>query len=241
MIESLYDATDKLVVDDRETLMRILSDGARPFYVYLLCVPPATLHMRPFYVGIGQSDRVFSHEDEAKLETSTGRKVQEIRRIWKSGQNVVQVIDGFFAQEPWEREESLINFFGLVKDGTGILMNEQRYSPSHVREGVELRKYANDGNNLPANFIRRSTRLRPGPRVPKNSYSVYGKICKVLERDPAVTGEELVELLLDVDFSGNKSAYTKDGAVSRPWLAKYIDGGFYAKNLYIQEVGGSAK
>jgi hypothetical protein len=234
----LYDATKKLIIENTQALQRILSDCAGPFYVYVLCVPPVARRMRPFYVGVGQSHRIFSHEDIA-LKTSTGRKSEEIRRIWDSNQEVVRVIDGFFEQEPWRREEELINRFGLVKDGTGILMNEQRYSPSRVQDGVELRKYAREGNNLPANFIHRETRLIVGPCIPKSDASVYGKICKALERNPGATGEELVELLLDVDFSGNKSAYTKGGAVSRPWLAKYIDGGFYAKNRYIQEAGRS--
>ncbi len=39
--------------------------------------------------------------------------------------------------------------------------------------------------------------------------SVYGKIFGILKEHPGVTGEELVELLLSVDFSDNKSAYTQ--------------------------------
>lgn len=235
MSERLYDATGKTVVEDQRDLLRLLSNGVGPYYVYILCQPPAKLQMCPFYVGIGQSGRVFAHEEEAKLKTSAGRKVEEIRRIWDADQEVVRVIDDFFGQEPWAREEELINHFGLVKDGTGILMNEQRYSPSFVSDGIELRKYVGDGNELPSNFIRRNTRLKVGPRLPRNSASVYGKICRALEEHPGVTGGELVELLLDIDFSGSKSAYTKGGVVSRPWLAKYIDGGFYKKNCCIQE------
>jgi len=101
--------------------------------------------------------------------------------------------------------------------------------------GIELRKYAEEGNELPSNFVRRDTRLMVGPARPANEDSVYGKICRVLADHPGVTGQELVELLLEVDFSGNRSAYTRGGMVSRPWLAKYIDGGFYAKNRCIQE------
>ena len=221
------------------TLLGELSKTNSAFYVYVLCEPPLEGNIRPFYVGIGQSDRVFAHEAEAKRPDSTGGKVEKIRDIWNAGGEVIRVIDGFFSREPWEREEELISLYGLIKDGTGILANEQRYSPSHIRDGVELRKYADEGNELPSNFIRRDVRLQTGPRSPSTPTSVYGKICGVLTANPGVTGAELVELLLNVDFLTNKTVYAKSGAVSRPWLAKYIDGGFYAKNRCIQEHRGA--
>lgn len=65
---------------------------------------------------------------------------------------------------------------------------------------------------------------------------MYGKIHAVLERNPGMTGAELVELLLDVGFSSNGTIYAQSGQVSCPWLAKYIDAGFYAKNLCLKEV-----
>jgi hypothetical protein len=77
-------------------------------------------------------------------------------------------------------------------------------------------------------------RLLAGPCTPAKMDSVYGKIYAVLTENPGVSGEELVELLLEVDFTGNRTPYTRTGAVSRPWLAKYIDGGFYTKNRFIQ-------
>lgn len=232
---SLYNVNGKFIADSREELLLQIRRRNSRFYVYVLCEPASGERLRPFYVGIGQSDRVFAHESEAGRTEIAGSKVEKIRSIWRSGGEVVRVIDEFFLEEPWEREEELINLYGLIKDGTGILANEQRYSPSHIASGVELRKYADEGNTLPSNFIRRSTRLQAGPRVPASATSVYGKIFRVLDQNPGVTGAELVELLLDTDFSTNKSAYTKSGMVSRPWLAKYIDGGFYEKNRYIQE------
>jgi hypothetical protein len=75
-----------------------------------------------------------------------------------------------------------------------------------------------------------------GPWKPNNPTSVYGKIYAVLETNPGVTGSELVELLLSVDFSNNPTVYSQGGQVSKPWLAKYIDGGFYAKNHCIAEL-----
>jgi hypothetical protein len=240
MSSSLYRTIGKLVADNRVTILGALSKTSSAFYVYVLCEPPLSDEIRPFYVGIGQLDRVFSHEFEAKRPGSTGAKVEKIRKIWDAGGEVIRIIDGFFPWEPWEREEELINLYGLTKDGTGILANEQRYSPSHVRDGVELRKYVDEGNELPRNFIRRDVRLQIGPRSPSSPTSVYGKIYSVLTMNPGATGAELVELLLNVDFSANKSAYTKSGAVSRPWLAKYIDGGFYEKNRCIQEFRSGA-
>ena len=230
-----YDGSGKGVVQSHDDLSRLLSDADGPYYVYVLCVPPASAEMVPFYVGIGQASRLFAHEDEARDPAASNRKVDRIREIWRQGGDVVRVLDGFFSETPWRREEELITEFGLEKDGSGILVNEQRYSPSFVQDGVELRKYAADGNELPDNFIRRHTRLMVGPKTPRNIRSVYGKICAVLEDHPGVTGEELVELLLSADFSENQSAYTANGAVSRPWVAKYIDGGFYKKNQFIQD------
>jgi len=234
MLETSYTAKNKLVVTDRTKLLREISSRAESYYVYVLCRPPYAEEMRPFYVGIGQGDRMFAHEEEAKSPAASGAKITEIRRIWDEGLEVVRLVDCFSAREPWRREEELINSFGLLKDATGILTNAQRYSPSHLHDGVELRKYADEGNDLPSNFIQRDTYLEIGECSPKSGTSVYGKIYAVLEEHPGVTGAELVEILLEIDFAGNKSAYTETGTVSRPSLAKYIDGGFYKKNRYIQ-------
>lgn len=225
-----YQTAGRARIDSIEAL-RALLHPERPFYVYLLCHPPAAATVRPFYVGIGQGDRLFAHEREAEGSTSQSPKLSAIRQIRSQGREIVRYIDEFFDTVPWHREQELIDQFGLVKAGTGILTNEQRYSRSVLIDGVELRKYADDGNALPANFLKRDVRLVAGPKRPRNPASVYGKICDVLEANPGVTGAELVELLLAVDFSDNNTVY----GVSRPWLAKYIDGGFYAKNLFIQE------
>ena len=231
----LYSTQGKDLIADQEHLSRLLAASHGRHYVYVLCKASEGTDLEPFYVGIGQGDRVFTHEAEARETTLESRKLHQIRALWRSGRDVVRVLDGIYESEPWQREEELINDFGLLKDGTGILTNEQRYARSHVVGGSELRKYASDGNELPQNFIRRNTRLKVGPEIPSSRTSVYGKICAVLESHPGVTGAELVELLLEVDFSRNKSAYTSTGNVSRPWLAKYIDGGFYQKNRCIQE------
>jgi hypothetical protein len=203
--------------------------------VYVLYTRTIEGNHEPFYVGIGRGLRLFDHEREARNTRVTSLKIETIRRIWNEGGEILRSIDSLHDREPWEREESLINQWGLVKDGSGSLTNEQRYAPTFAVDGVELRKYAQHGNSLPPNFRARHLRLRIGSRRPGSPSSVYGKICAALEQHPGINGEQLVELLLRVDFSDNKSAYTKLGEVSRPWLAKYIDGGFYKKNQCIQE------
>jgi len=81
----------------------------------------------------------------------------------------------------------------------------------------------------------RDVRLMAGPREPRSRKSVFGKIFSVLEENPGVTGEELVGLLLNVDFTSNESAYTQSGRVSSSWLVGYIEGGFFHKKcLHIQ-------
>lgn len=238
-MEVFYATEGKARVDNVEALHALLSAGDR-FYVYLLCHPPDAPVVRPFYVGIGQGERLFAHEREAADPTIFSAKTQAIRDIQARGQEIVRYIDGMFDVSPWHREQELISQFGLVKAGAGSLTNEQEYAGSFQAEGVELRKYALDGNALPSNFLKRATRLRAGPNTPRNPRSVYGKICAVLESNPSITGAELVELLLLIDFSDNNTVYSQNGQVSRPWLAKYIDGGFYAKNGYIQNDGSAA-
>ena len=221
-------------IRSREHLVEVLATAVGRHYVYLLCYPGGGAD-RPFYVGLGREARLFAHEDDARDPIRTGSKVDVIREIWANGGEVLRFIDSFHSAEPFEREAQLISLHGLLKDGTGKLANEQRYAPGYRTGVVMLRKYAAHGNELPSNFVARDLKLCVGPQRPKSTASVYGKICAMLENHPGATGAQLVELLLEVDFSGIKSAYAQGGNVSRPWLAKYIDGGFYAKNRCIQK------
>jgi hypothetical protein len=227
-------------IDTQHDLIDALSDSGMPHYVYVLCEQNQD-ELIPFYVGIGQGERIFSHEDEARETDASNLKLDKIRSIWLRGESVIRYIDSFHTIDPWSREEELINDWGLVKDGTGLLTNSQRYAPATAQSDneVELRKYAKYGNSFPDNFKHRFTRLAVGPQKPKSESSVYGKIYAILSKHSGVTGEELAGLLLSVDFSGNKSAYTQNGQISLPWLAGYIDGGFYKKNLCIQKYNGS--
>lgn len=234
MGDNTYDCSGKREIRSPEELRSALAGARALYYVYVLCRPPRRPRMVPFYVGVGQRDRLFAHEAQARDSRAGGAKIDIIRSIWHARDQVVRFIDSFHTEYPWSKEEALINAFGLLRDGTGILANHDRYAKSATAEGVELRKYASEGNSLPSNFHSRDIMLKVGPRQPGNPRSVYGKICDVLRQHPGVTGEQLVELLLSVDFSDNPSAYTQSGRVSLPWLAKYIDGGFYKKNQCIQ-------
>ena len=230
-----YGTIAKFRVLNAEALKEHLRKQTGSYYIHVLCHPPISAAVQFFYVGIGQGERIFAHEREAENVAVDSLKVRTIRNIQASGHEVLRYLNGVFAETPWRREQELITQFGLAKDATGILTNEQRYSPSFSVDGVELRKYAFDSNELPNNLIRRDCKLLAGPRKPKNPASVYGKIYVVLERNPGITGAELVELLFGLDFAANSTIYAQSGRVSRRWLAKYIDGGFYEKSLCIQE------
>jgi len=147
----------------------------------------------PFTWGKDRPPDYLSTNGKRKIRTRA--RVEAIRRLWSEGQEVVRIIDSLHDHEPFKREGALINHWGLLKDGTGILTNKQRYAPAHSVDGVELRKYAQHGNNLPTDFRSRYLRLRLGPRNPVNRNSVYGKICAVIEQNPGISGEELVGLL----------------------------------------------
>jgi hypothetical protein len=217
----------------REILERL---GGGPHYVYVLRQPDNSGGLgTPFYVGIGQGNRIFSHEEEARDPSRSSAKIDAIRAIWATGREVVRTIDSVHTREPWDREEELINSIGRLSEGTGPLTNAQVYTRSQKVDGVELRKYATDYaatgdvNAIPPWYRLRNVRLMAGPRPPRSRKSVPGKIYAVIEKNPGVTGEELITLLQAIDFSENKSPYTQDGAVCASWLAGYIEGGYFKK------------
>lgn len=231
------------VVKNPADLQRIIAEaGGGPHYVYVLRRPDGAGLGTPFYVGIGQGMRIFCHEEEARDPNRSNGKLVTIRSIWSEGKEVVRTIDSVHQQEPWDREEELINSLGRLAEGTGPLINAQTYSLSRKVDGVELRKYAAhheataDLNSIPTTFKLRSVRLLAGPREPRSRNSVFGKIYSVAEAHPGVSGEELIKLLQDVDFSQNKSAYTQTGKVSASWLAGYIEGAFFRSDRqHLQE------
>jgi hypothetical protein len=218
-------------------LSALLQAGAGPHYVYVLRHPDGIDSFggtgTPFYVGVGQRGRLFEHEKAAREGSEEGLKVDTIRAIWNAGGEVVRTIDSFHKSEPWIREAELIHEIGRLAEGTGPLLNPQTYSPSHTVEGVELRKYARDQvaaggvDAIPAKFKLRDRRLRAGPKQPKSLSTVMGKVYATARDNPGVTGEELVHLLAQLDFSENKSAYTQSGKVCASWLCGYIEGAFF--------------
>ncbi|SEQ52273.1 hypothetical protein SAMN05421693_1451 [Ectothiorhodospira magna] len=224
-----------VLIKDREHLRQALAESRKQHYTYILREPGG----KPFYVGIGQGLRMFSHVEEAKDPERGGLKVEAIRNIWSQGGEVLHTIDGWHDNEPWVREAELIEAIGQIKHGTGPLTNAQDYSPSHVVAGVEVRKYKDvqgeDVNGIPETFKLKDVRLMAGPREPKTRRSVFGKIYTALEENPGVTGSELVSILLRLDFSSNKSAYTQSGAVCAAWVCGYIEGGYFRSDTqYIQ-------
>ena len=241
------------IIADRKIFQKLLAEKKMGYYVYVLRKPDNLALFggvgTPFYVGIGRNMRMYEHEKEAKKGKLNSLKVKMIKDIWSAGGNILYTIDSWHEQVPWHREEELINWIGRVKDGNGSLTNEQTYSESLKIDGVEVRKYAEEHmksgtpNAIPEKFKLLDTRLMVGSNKPKSNKSVFGKIYAVLENHPGVTGEELVELLHQQDFSDNKSAYTQSGEVCSAWICGYIEGGFFRKDrLHIQEYresGGS--
>lgn len=230
----------------REDLQQLLRSGSGPHYVYVLRKPDGVScyggNGTPFYVGVGQSMRLFSHEETAQAGTDQSDKADEIRRILSSGKQVVRTIDGFHAKEPWSREAELIQEIGRKAEGSGPLLNAQTYSPSEHQDGVDLRKYAaqqraaGGTDSIPKSFKLAETRLTAGPNQPKSLTSVMGKVYATAKANPGVTGSELVRLLAQQDFSANKSAYTQSGQACASWFCGYIEGAYFRRDkLHLQD------
>lgn len=223
------------VVQDVTHLKTLQQAAHKPYYVYVLRRPDGQPCFNgkgtPFYVGLGQGLRLFSHVQAARDPAVQGTKVAVIREIWAAGCQVVHCIDSWHDHEPWDREEELIRLIGQIKHGTGSLANEQDYAPSFKVNGIELRKYreaqGDDPLAMPTKFKLADVRLTVGPRKPRSPTSVFGKIYSVLEEHPGILGKDLVNLLRRTDFAGNRSAYTQSGAVSVAWLCGYIEGGLF--------------
>lgn len=92
-------------------------------YVYILRRPDG----RPFYVGKGEGQRVFAHENEARHPNgrrSNAHKLNVIRAVWQSGQQVGYEIDHVCGHggEAYLREAELITLWGRLHEG-GPLTN----------------------------------------------------------------------------------------------------------------------
>jgi len=82
------------------------------YYVYLL-IDPQTYEI--FYVGKGRGNRVFAHLNEALTDVTENTKLDRIRAIHDSGQEVRHVIHrhGLTEKEAFEVEAALIDLIGL--------------------------------------------------------------------------------------------------------------------------------
>jgi hypothetical protein len=145
MMTQLYDTAGKFCADTPDDLRNYLDVAGKRHYVYVLCYPGDGPLLRAFYVGLGQNSRVFAHEKEANKTDVVSYKVRSIREVWRNSGEIVRVIDSLHDEQPFSQEAVLIHELGLS--------SQQGYSPSNVIDGVELRKYANIGNELPNNFI----------------------------------------------------------------------------------------
>ncbi len=107
---------------DREGCLKFLSGNAGS-YTYILRRPDG----RPFYVGKGTGLRVLQHENEARHPNgrkSNAHKLNVIRAISRSGENLHYEIDTFFddALSALGREEALIAQHKRLHEG-GFLTN----------------------------------------------------------------------------------------------------------------------
>lgn len=241
-----------MIIRDVAHLDTVLRESSEKHYVYVLRYPDRIVSHggtgTPFYVGIGQNRRLFSHEEASLFKGEVSEKADMIRAIAASGKEVVRTLDSFHSIEPFIREAELIHEIGRKAEGKGPLLNAQTYSASHTHEGVELRKYAADqlavgGNEaLPTKFKLRATRLMAGPNIPKSLMRGSGKVCVMgkvylaAKDNPGATGEQLVNILVALDWSEHKSAYAQGGQVCASWICGYIEGAYYrGDKMHIQD------
>ena len=125
-------------VQDGDMVLSVLKDTAvlDDHYVYILLDPRKQGHFvfenlefknQPFYVGLGHSGRIYSHEEEARYtrKCRITPKVSKIRAIWKSGMRPIKVIlvDSLSRPESEVMEKGLIKLIGRKDLGTGLLVN----------------------------------------------------------------------------------------------------------------------
>jgi hypothetical protein len=75
MNEKTYDNGGRWEIHTVDDLRTALADAGVPYYVYVLCRQAGEAIASPFYVGVGQRDRLFDHEAEARDPKAVGTKV----------------------------------------------------------------------------------------------------------------------------------------------------------------------
>lgn len=117
------------------------------YYVYVLARPDG----EPFYVGKGQKNRIYRHEDEAR-RGHTCDKCDVIREIWQAGGEIQRsvVLTTNDEQEAFAYETELILLYGrltLVNQTDGGLGQRGRTFSQETRERQSAglrRRYASD-------------------------------------------------------------------------------------------------
>lgn len=97
------------------------------YYVYMLVDPTTTL---PFYVGKGKGDRMYVHEVEAvrQYKNATKPHHDRIRELKAQGHSVIydKVLVNVAEHAALQREYQLIEQYGRLGVGTGVLLNLTR-------------------------------------------------------------------------------------------------------------------
>lgn len=96
-------------------------------YVYALIDPQTN---QPFYVGKGQGDRMYRHiwliNSESKKKRTNPIRNKHIREILATGQQPLFEREYFDTEEQaFAHEKHLIEHYGMIVNGTGILTNMQ--------------------------------------------------------------------------------------------------------------------
>ena len=118
------------------------------YYVYALCEKTEDGFLVPFYIGKGQDDRVFDHEDGKDKEIDRIRKeikdeeeqriaIEELsekyKRLYSIGNNLEMVIIkfGMTSQEALMAESALINLLKL----DGFVFSQSKHTLTNIQKG----------------------------------------------------------------------------------------------------------
>lgn len=144
------------------------------FYTYILKNP--LKNDLPFYVGKGKGTRVSFQIKSAisgwrESKEVNPHKSNTIKQIIDQG-NQVNIEFFYFDTEylALEKEQELIKHFGLVIDGSGILLNLTYGGEGYSRPGIQVNKYTMQGDFIQTyNSIQEASLDITGNNNSKNS------------------------------------------------------------------------